>query len=147
MSRDAVTAKIVAAKVAKNISWAEVAKKVGQSKEWTTAACLGQMQLTAAQAKVVGKLFNLSADDIRWLQRVPYKGSLPTAVPTDPLIYRFYELVNVYGTTLKELIHEEFGDGIMSAIDFSMDLQREPDPKGDRIRIVMSGKFLPYKTY
>lgn len=143
MSREAVTARIVAAKVAKNISWAEVAKKVGQSKEWTPAACLGQMQLTAAQAKAVGRLFNLSADDIRWLQRVPYNGSLPT----DPLIYRFDELVNVNGTTLKELIHEEFGDGIMSAIDFSMDLQREADPKGDRIRIVMSGKFLPYKTY
>ena len=147
MSREAVTSKIVAAKVAKNISWADVAKKVGQSKEWTTAACLGQMQLTATQAKVVGKLFDLSADEILWLQRVPYKGSLPTAVPTDPLIYRFYELVNVYGTTLKELIHEEFGDGIMSAIDFSMDVKREPDPKGDRVRIVMSGKFLPYKTY
>jgi cyanate lyase len=147
MTREAVTAKIVAAKVAKNIPWAEVAKKVGQSKEWTTAACLGQMTLTAAQANAVGKLFDLSAEDILWLQRVPYKGSLPTAVPTDPLIYRFYELVNVYGTTLKELIHEEFGDGIMSAIDFSMDLTREPDPKGDRVHIVMSGKFLPYKTY
>jgi cyanate lyase len=147
MNREAVTAKIVAAKVAKNLSWADIAKQVGQSKEWTTAACLGQMRLTAAQANVVGKLFDLSADDVLWLQRVPYKGSLPTAVPTDPLIYRFYELVNVYGTTLKELIHEEFGDGIMSAIDFSMDLQREPDPKGDRVRIVMSGKFLPYKTY
>jgi cyanate lyase len=113
MSREAVTSKIVAAKVAKSITWAEVAKKVGQSKEWSTAACLGQMQLTAAQAKAVGKLFDLSADDILWLQRVPYKGALPTAVPTDPLIYRFYELVNVYGTTLKELIHEEFGDGII----------------------------------
>jgi cyanate lyase len=89
----------------------------------------------------------LSADDIRWLQRVPYKGSLPTAIPTDPLIYRFYELINVYGTTLKELIHEEFGDGIMSAIDFSMELTREPDPKGDRVRIVLSGKYLPYRTY
>ena len=141
MSRDAVTAKIVAAKVAKNISWAKVAKHVGQSKEWTTAACLGQMTLTAAQAKAVGKLFDLSAEDILWLQRAPYKGSLPTAIPSDPLIYRFYELVNVYGTTLKELIHEEFGDGIMSAIDFSMDLTREPDPKGDRVHIVMSGKF------
>jgi cyanate lyase len=147
MSRDAVTAKIIAAKVAKHIRWADVAKKVGQSKEWTTAACLGQMTLTAAQAKAVGKLFDLTADDILWLQRVPYKGSLPTAIPTDPLIYRLYELVNVYGTTIKELIHEEFGDGIMSAIDFSMDLTREPDPKGDRVRIVMSGKFLPYKTY
>jgi cyanate lyase len=147
MSREAVTARIVAAKVAKNIRWTDVAKKVGQSKEWTTAACLGQMTLTAAQAKSVGEIFDLSADDIRWLQRVPYKGSLPTAIPTDPLIYRFYELVNVYGTTLKELIHEEFGDGIMSAIDFSMELTREPDPKGDRVRIVLSGKYLPYKTY
>ena len=147
MSREAVTAKIVAAKVAKKIRWADVAKKVGQSKEWTTAACLGQMTLTAAQAKSVGELFDLSADDILWLQRVPSKGSLPTAIPTDPLIYRFYELVNVYGTTLKELIHEEFGDGIMSAIDFSIELTREPDPKGDRVRIVMSGKYLPYKTY
>jgi cyanate lyase len=78
---------------------------------------------------------------------VPYKGSLPTSVPTDPLIYRFYELVSVYGTTFKELIHEEFGDGIMSAIDFKMDLQREPNPMGDRVSIQMSGKFLPYKTY
>jgi cyanate lyase len=147
MSREAVTLKIVNAKVAKNIRWADVAKKVGQSKEWTTAACLGQMTLTAAQAATVGELFDLNADDILWLQRVPYKGSLPTAVPTDPLIYRFYELVSVYGTTLKELIHEEFGDGIMSAIDFSMELKREPDPKGDRVRIVMSGKYLPYKTY
>ena len=89
----------------------------------------------------------LPDEAVRWLQVVPYKGSLPTSVPTDPLIYRFYELVSVYGTTFKELIHEEFGDGIMSAIDFKMDLQREPDPKGDRVSIVMSGKFLPYKTY
>ena len=78
---------------------------------------------------------------------LPYKGSLPTSVPTDPLIYRWYEIVSVYGTTIKELIHEEFGDGIMSAIDFSMDIQREPDPKGDRVNVVLSGKFLPYKTY
>jgi cyanate lyase len=86
---------------------------------------------------------------IKWadLQVVPYKGSLPTTVPTDPLIYRFYELVMVYGTTWKELIHEEFGDGIMSAIDFEMDMTRLPDPKGDRVKIVMHGKFLPYKTY
>jgi len=78
---------------------------------------------------------------------VPYKGSLPTAVPTDPLIYRLYELVNVYGITIKELIHEEFGDGIMSAIDFKMDIVREPDPKGDRVVMTLNGKFLPYKTY
>jgi cyanate lyase len=95
----------------------------------------------------VGKLFDLSDEAIAWLQVVPQKGSLSTAVPTDPLIYRWYELVNVYGTTIKELIHEEFGDGIMSAIDFSMDIQRENDPKGDRVNVVLSGKFLPYKQY
>lgn len=147
MSRLAVTEKIITAKVEKGLRWSEVAKKVGMSKEWVTAACLGQMTLTAAQAAVVGELFGLDASDRKWLQVVPYKGSLPTAVPTDPLIYRLYELVNVYGTTFKELIHEEFGDGIMSAIDFHMDLTREPHEKGDRVNIVMSGKFLPYKTY
>ena len=147
MSRIDVTEKIISTKVSKGLQWADVAKKVGQSKEWTTALCLGQMTATPAQAKVLGKLFGLSADEQKWLQVVPSKGSLPTAVPTDPLIYRFYELVNVYGSTFKELIHEEFGDGIMSAIDFRMDVQRQPDPNGDRVNIVMSGKFLPYKSY
>ncbi len=145
--RSQVTGMILSAKVARGIKWADVADALGQSKEWTTAACLGQMTFTKAQAEQVGSLFGLSDEAVAWLQVVPYKGSLPTAVPTDPLIYRWYELVNVYGTTIKELIHEEFGDGIMSAIDFSMDIQREPDPKGDRVRVVLSGKFLPYKTY
>jgi cyanate lyase len=147
MSRIEVTEKIVAAKIAKGLKWADVAAQVGLSKEWVTAACLGQMTLSAEQADVVAELFGLTQDDRKWLMVVPYKGSLATSVPTDPLIYRFYELVNVYGTTFKELIHEEFGDGIMSAIDFRMDLQREPNPAGDRVSITMSGKFLPYKTY
>ncbi len=145
--RSQVTNMILIAKVRKGIRWADVAEQVGASKEWTTAACLGQMTLTKAQAETVGRLFDLPDEAVAWLQIVPYKGSLPTAVPTDPLIYRWYEIVNVYGTTIKELIHEEFGDGIMSAIDFSMDIDREADPKGDRVRVVMSGKFLPYKTY
>ncbi|QAZ39248.1 cyanase [Methylibium sp. Pch-M] len=147
MSRLEVTEKIVATKVAKGLKWSDIAAKVGLSKEWTTAACLGQMTLTKEQAGIVGEIFSLSDAEQKWLMVVPYKGSLPTTVPTDPLIYRFYELVSVYGTTFKELIHEEFGDGIMSAIDFKMDLQRESDPKGDRVSITMSGKFLPYKTY
>ncbi len=147
MTRNDVTEAIIAAKIAKGLSWADVAKAVGQSKEWVTAGCLGQMTFDAGQAAIIGRLFDLPADAVKLLQVVPYKGSLPTAVPTDPLIYRFYELVSVYGTTFKELIHEEFGDGIMSAIDFRMDLTREPDPKGDRVHIRMSGKFLPYKTY
>ena len=147
MNRNDVTEKIITVKVKKSIKWADVATKVGASKEWVTAACLGQMTLNEAQAKIIGKIFGLDAEEQKWLQVVPYKGSLPTAVPTDALIYRWYEIVSVYGTTIKELIHEEFGDGIMSAIDFSMDIQRQPDPKGDRVNVVLSGKFLPYKTY
>ena len=147
MNRNEVTEKIITVKVSKGLQWADVAARVGQSKEWTTAACLGQMTLNATQAATVGEIFDLTPDEQKWLQVVPYKGSLATAVPTDPLIYRWYEMVNVYGTTIKELIHEEFGDGIMSAIDFSMDIQRLEDPKGDRVRVVLSGKFLPYKTY
>ena len=145
--RSEVTRQIVSAKVRKGIKWADVATQVGQSKAWTTAACLGQMQMTKAQADVVGGIFDLSDEAVAWLQIVPYKGSLPTAVPTDPLIYRWYEIVSVYGTTIKELIHEEFGDGIMSAIDFSMDIDRQADPKGDRVNVVLSGKFMPYKMY
>ncbi len=146
-NREQVTEHIVSAKVKNGITWAEVADKVGLSKEWTTAACLGQMAFNKAQAEIVGELFGLSDEAVAWLQIAPYKGSIPTAVPTDPLIYRWYEVVNVYGSTIKELIHEEFGDGIMSAIDFSMDIQREEDPNGDRVNVVLSGKFLPYKTY
>ena len=147
MTRTDVTEMVVMAKIKKGLSWPKIAKAVGQSKEWTTAALLGQMQMTKPQAETAGRLLGLPADAVLLLQQVPYKGSLPTAVPADPLIYRFYELVNVYGTTFKELIHEEFGDGIMSAIDFKMDLSREADPKGDRVKITMSGKYLPYKTY
>ncbi|HLS84697.1 MAG TPA: cyanase [Burkholderiales bacterium] len=147
MKRQDVTDLIAFRKVAKGIKWADVAREVGQSKEWTTAACLGQMQMTAKQAEAVGRIFGLPQEAVLLLQTVPYKGSLPTAVPTDPLIYRLYEIVSVYGTTIKELIHEEFGDGIMSAIDFDMDLTRQAHEKGDRVKIVLTGKYLPYKSY
>ena len=147
MTRNEVTELIITHKLRKKLTWPQLAETIGMSKEWTTAALLGQMTLTATQAAKIGTMLELPTEAIEQLQVVPYKGSLPTTVPTDPLIYRFYELVNVYGTTFKALIHEEFGDGIMSAIDFSMDLQRESDPKGDRVKIVMSGKFLPYKSY
>ncbi len=146
-SREDVTQLIVSAKVQKGVTWKEVAEKVGQSKEWTTAACLGQMTFNKEQAELVGEIFSLPNEAIAWLQISPYKGSLPTAVPTDPLIYRWYEVVNVFGTTIKELIHEEFGDGIMSAIDFTFDVEREEDPKGDRVNVTLSGKFLPYKSF
>ncbi|WP_285259916.1 cyanase [Halopseudomonas bauzanensis] len=146
-SRDDVTRLILISKVRKGLKWRQVAEAVGLSKEFVTAGCLGQMTFDKTQATVIGELFELSDEAVAWLQIVPYKGSLPSAVPTDPLIYRWYEIVSVYGTTIKELIHEEFGDGIMSAIDFSMDIQREADPKGDRVNVVLSGKFLPYRSY
>jgi cyanate lyase len=147
MNRNDVTEMILAAKRKKKLSWAKLATTLGRSKEWSTAALLGQMALSEGEASAVAAALDLPDEAALLLQEVPYKGTLPTSVPTDPLIYRFYELISVYGTTLKALIHEEFGDGIMSAIDFSMDVSREPDPKGDRVRIVMSGKFLPYKRY
>ena len=147
MNRNDVTEMIIETKVRKGLKWEDVAGKIGLAKEWVTAGCLGQMTFTAEQAAILGDVFELPEEAVKWLQVVPYKGSLPTSVPTDPLIYRFYERVSVYGTTFKELIHEEFGDGIMSAIDFKMDMQRQADPNGDRVNIVMSGKFLPYKQY
>ena len=147
MTRDEVTELVVLQKSRLSLTWLELAQAIGKSKEWTTAALLGQMTLNHEQASILGKMLQLPAAAILQLQFVPYKGSLPTAVPSDPLIYRFYELISVYGTTFKALIHEEFGDGIMSAIDFDMDLQRLADPKGDRVKITMSGKFLPYKSY
>ncbi|AKR43775.1 MULTISPECIES: cyanase [Methylophilus] len=147
MTRNEVTELIITQKLKLNLTWKQLADAIGLSKEWTTAALMGQMTLSAEQASTIGSMLQLPPDAITQLQVVPYKGSLPTAVPTDPLIYRFYELISVYGTTFKALIHEEFGDGIMSAIDFNMEIKREADPKGDRVNITMSGKFLPYKSY
>ena len=147
MNRQDVTEMIIINKKSKGLTWLDIANTIGLSKEWTTAALMGQMTLNEAQATTIGAALDLPEQAVALLQVVPYKGSLPTAVPTDPLLYRFYELLNVYGTTIKSLIHEEFGDGIMSAIDFSMDIQREPNPMGDRVKIVLNGKFLAYKTY
>ena len=145
--RTALGRKIIAAKRARGWTWPQVAEKLGFSPTYVCAACLGQMSMTAETAEKTGVLFGLDPEEIAMLQEPPYRGSFPGGVPTDPLIYRFYELVMVYGTTWKELIQEEFGDGIMSAIDFDMTLDRQPDQKGDRVRITMSGKFLPYKRY
>lgn len=139
--------KILGLKAKMGFSWAELAGRLGHAPVWTCAACLGQMSMAAETAAKAAEFIGLSAEDADILAAIPYRGSLPTQVPTDPLIYRFYELVSVYGTTWKEMIHEEFGDGIMSAIDFDMTLERQPDQKGDRVRMVLSGKFLPYKRY
>jgi cyanate lyase len=149
MTRAELTEKIVATKTLKGIKWSEVAKNVGQSKEWTTAALMGQMSMSKKQAEAAGNALgmNFGDEEIGLLMTVPYRGSLGQQVPTDALVYRFYELIQVYGTTIKALIEEEFGDGIMSAIDFSMDIKRAADPKGDRVVVTLNGKFLPYRTY
>ncbi len=146
-AKTALGQKIVAIKRQPGWSWPDIATKLGHSPVWTCAACLGQMSMTAETAAKAGALFGLSAAEVALLQQIPHRGSLPDAVPTDPLIYRFHELIQVYGTTWKELIEEEFGDGIMSAIDFDMTMERQPDPKGDRVKLTLSGKFLPYKRY
>jgi len=148
MNRDQLTRKILTVKRAKGLTWKTIVAEIGGGTAvYLTAALMGQMKLRPEQAERAAKLLGLDADEERLLQEIPYRGSLPTPVPTDPLIYRFYELVQVYGTTWKELIQEEFGDGIMSAIDFDMAIERQPDPKGDRVKLTLSGKFLPYKEY
>jgi cyanate lyase len=139
--------KIVAAKLAKKLTWKALADACGRSEVWTTSALLGQQAMSAQEAEAAGRLLGLDAEDVAQLQVPPSKGSLGATVPTDPLIYRFHEIVQVYGTTLKELIHEKFGDGIMSAIDFEMHLARIEDPKGDRVEVRMHGKFLPYRKW
>jgi cyanate lyase len=148
MTRDELTALIRSRKRAKGLTWTELAAQISEgSPIVTTAALLGQMKLTHEEAANAATALDLNDEAEELLAEVPYRGSLPPGPPTDPLIYRFYELVQVYGTTWKALIEEEFGDGIMSAIDFNMTMEREPDPKGDRVKLTMSGKFLPYKRY
>jgi cyanate lyase len=148
MTRADFTEKILDIKRDKGWTWKYICEQIGGfSPMLIVGALLGQMKLTKPQAETAAKLFGLSKSEEKLLNEVPYRGSLPAMPPTDPLIYRFYELVMVYGTTWKELIQEEFGDGIMSAIDFDIQMERLPNPKGDRVKITMSGKFLPYKYY
>jgi cyanate lyase len=134
-----------AAKVRLGVSWFQLAEAVGRPVAWTTSALLGQQPMTEAQAGAACSLLELGEDVMQALQLQPYRGALDAPVPADPTIYRFYEVLQVYGPTIKELIHEEFGDGIMSAINFRLDVRREPDPGGDRVVVVLDGKFLPYQ--
>lgn len=141
-----MTAEIFAAKQKINIDWKTIAAHIELSEVWVTSACLGQNSAPQAVAKKLGALLNLSEEAITALQQFPTKGIGPT-IPTDPLLYRLFEICFVYGNTIKELIHEKCGDGIMSAIDFSMDIKKIEDTKGDRVQITMNGKFLPYKVW
>jgi cyanate lyase len=148
MKRADLTEKILDIKRAKSWTWKYICDDIGgMSPVLVTGALLGQMKLTKPQAERAGKLFGLSVPETMMLNEVPMRGDGIPMPPTDPLIYRFYELVMVNGPAWKALIEEEFGDGIMSAIDFDLQMERLPDPKGDRVKITMSGKFLPYKYY
>jgi cyanate lyase len=148
MTRADLTEKLLDIKREKGWTWKHISEQIGgMSPVLVTGAILGQMKLTKPQASNAAKLFGLSKSEETLLNEVPMRGTGTAMPPTDPLIYRFYELVMVNGPALKALIEEEFGDGIMSAIDFDMEISRQSDPKGDRVRIAMSGKFLPYKYY
>jgi cyanate lyase len=145
VNRQNVTALVLEAKREQGLSFADLAERVGADRVWLTAALHGQHPLSAQQAEKVAELLRLPADATTALQEIPLRGSLDAVPPADPTIYRLQEIVQVYGTTLKALIHEDFGDGIMSAINFNMGIDRVEHPDGDRIRITMEGKYLPYQ--
>ena len=148
MKRADLTEKILDIKREKDWSWKYITTEIGgMSEVLIVGALLGQMKLVKPLAKKAAELFGLTEMEERMLNEVPYRGTGTPMPPTDPLIYRFYEMVMVNGPAWKALIEEEFGDGIMSAIDFNIEFEREPNPKGDRVKIAMSGKFLPYKYY
>jgi cyanate lyase len=148
MKREEATDAILAAKATKGLSFQAIADAVGRDIVWTTAALLGQATMNEDEATKATEQLGLGPEVALALQQFPMKGSLPPGgPPTDPLIYRFHEIVLVYGTTLKAIIHEKFGDGIMSAIDFTMNVEKVPDPKGDRVKVTLDGKFLPYKKW
>lgn len=142
--RDAAEA-VRAAKVRLGVTWEQLAEAVGRPLAWTTAALLGQHPMSVAEATAAAEALELDQDVVQALQLQPSRGALDTAVPVDPTIYRFYEVLQVYGPTIKELIHEQCGDGIMSAINFRLEVKRVPDPAGDRVVVVLDGKFLPYQ--
>ncbi len=148
MRREDLTEKILDIKRAKGWTWKHITDEIGgMSPVLIVGALLGQMKLVKPLAKKTATLFGLTELEERMLNEVPYRGTGTPMPPTDPLIYRFYEMVMVNGPAWKALIEEEFGDGIMSAIDFNIEMEREPNPKGDRVRMVLSGKFLPFKYY
>ena len=148
MTRGDLTEKLLDIKREKGWTWKYICREIGgMSPILVTGAILGQMKLTKPQAAAAAKLFGLTKSEEALLNEVPMRGTGTPMPPTDPLIYRFYEMIMVNGPALKALIEEEFGDGIMSAIDFDMDITRKADPKGDRVQIGMTGKFLPYKYY
>ncbi len=144
-TRNEITEQIVLARLSKGLSWQELADAIKKPVVWTTSALLGQQPIPTELGEILVDLLGLDRSAVPVLAAVPMRGGLPSEVPTDPTVYRLYEAVGVYGPALKELIHEQFGDGIMSAINFSVDIAKKPHPGGDRVVITFDGKFLPYE--
>ena len=147
LSREPITEKIIKTKIAKGLTWAALAEKIGQNPVWVAAALTGQCAMSDEDLAAVKDDLDLTDEDIAIMKTYPYRGGLDDTVPTDPFVYRFFEIMQVYGMAMKDVAQEEFGDGIMSAIDFSANIEREPNPNGDRVKITFSGKFLPYKKF
>lgn len=147
LSRDACTPIILEAKKAKGVTYQQIADAVGRSETWTTSVIFGENTMDATEAKKIADYLGLSADVMNALQTYAYRGDSQEMPPTDPVIYRFYEINMIYGKTMRAIIHEKFGEGIMSAIDYNMNIEKIPNPNGDRIRITMEGKFLQYKKW
>jgi cyanate lyase len=147
ISKAEATTQLLAAKKAKGLTFEQIAEAVNRDKVWVAAAMMGQASMTADEANATVMALGLGPEVADALQEIPMKGSLDSTVPVDPLIYRFHEITQVYGTSMKAVIHELFGDGIMSAIDFEIDIKKEEDPKGDRVVVTYSGKFLPYRKW
>ena len=147
MTTPEITKKLLAAKKAKGLSFADLEAKLGFDEVWIASVFYRQASASEEEASKMVEMLGLGPDVAEALTECPIKGGLDPLVPTDPLIYRFYEIMQVYGMPVKAVVHEKFGDGIMSAIDFSIDVEREEDPKGDRVKVIMCGKFLPYKKW
>lgn len=145
MKRSELTELLIEAKTHKGLSWQHLADEISMPVVWTAAAVMGQHPMTHQHAQRICELLDIDPVHQNLLMRTPMRGSLPTTVPTDPTIYRFYEAIQVYGPAIKEVIHESFGDGIMSAINFSISVNKKEDSAGDRVVVTMSGKFLPYE--
>lgn len=142
-----ITQKLFAAKKDKNLSFADLEKLLGRDEVWISAVFYRQASASEDEASKLIQALGLEAEIAKELTDFPVKGCLDPVIPTDPLVYRFYEIMQVYGMPMKAVIQEKFGDGIMSAIDFTLDIEKEEDPKGDRVKVIMSGKFLPYKKW
>lgn len=146
MDKQTMTDALISAKASKGLTWEKMGSDLGMSPVWVASACLGMNSAPPEKASAIAEYLELGDDVSKALAAFPTK-IWDQAVPTDPLIYRLYEIVGVYGETLKDVIQEKFGDGIMSAIDFSMEVEKKENPKGDRVVLTMNGKFLPYKSW